>query len=388
MSASKYVSDRNKPEIIDGRIKELEDRIKFLCEKQIPLLMNSLEKAESATQSVNRNQEYRNLSTSAENRNQHIQKPSKPSNNVICSIEDFDNFENSEDRVSKKILTAPSGQNKPANRNNGKNGSTAFNNQMNGSSAMNNQRNGNLALNNQRNGNLTLNNQRNGNLALNNQRNGNLALNNQRNGNLALNNQRYADLENLNTTNYHDDPFQGLTNNRSANSKKHVPNNIRIFTIIFLIGVLGSVGFFIYKNSTEPKDFRSQNKTSQERFQVSLSDLNAKEKENPPLRTSISSSEDLPSGVTETDKGYLNSRYNALYLAGADDKIVILESTWKTEQGAEYRLQSLKKSGQFEGKDIKLSAEKVGTENIYKIFISDFPSLQEANQNIIKFNLK
>ena len=348
MSASKYVSDRNKPEIIDGRIKELEDRIKFLCEKQIPLLMNSLEKAESATQSVNRNQEYRNLSTSAENRNQHIQKPSKPSNNVICSIEDFDNFENSEDRVSKKILTAPSGQNKPANRNNGKNGSTAFNNQMNGSSAMNNQRNGNLAL----------------------------------------NNQRYADLENLNTTNYHDDPFQGLTNNRSANSKKHVPNNIRIFTIIFLIGVLGSVGFFIYKNSTEPKDFRSQNKTSQERFQVSLSDLNAKEKENPPLRTSISSSEDLPSGVTETDKGYLNSRYNALYLAGADDKIVILESTWKTEQGAEYRLQSLKKSGQFEGKDIKLSAEKVGTENIYKIFISDFPSLQEANQNIIKFNLK
>ncbi|MCX6160154.1 MAG: hypothetical protein NTV87_02290 [Ignavibacteriae bacterium] len=368
MSASKYVSDRNKPEIIDGRIKELEDRIKFLCEKQIPLLMNSLEKAESATQSVNRNQEYRNLSTSAENRNQHIQKPSKPSNNVICSIEDFDNFENSEDRVSKKILTAPSGQNKPANRNNGKNGSTAFNNQMNGSSAMNNQRNGNLALNNQRNGNLNL--------------------NNQRNRNLNLNNQRYADLENLNTTNYHDDPFQGLTNNRSANSKKHVPNNIRIFTIIFLIVVLGSVGFFIYKNSTEPKDFRSQNKTSQERFQVSLSDLNAKEKENPPLRTSISSSEDLPSGVTETDKGYLNSRYNALYLAGADDKIVILESTWKTEQGAEYRLQSLKKSGQFEGKDIKLSAEKVGTENIYKIFISDFPSLQEANQNIIKFNLK
>ena len=77
MSASKYVSDRNKPEIIDGRIKELEDRIKFLCEKQIPLLMNSLEKAEADTHLVKKN---------PENGNQHIRKSSIPSNQVVYSL--------------------------------------------------------------------------------------------------------------------------------------------------------------------------------------------------------------------------------------------------------------------------------------------------------------
>jgi hypothetical protein len=53
------------------------------------------------------------------------------------------------------------------------------------------------------------------------------------------------ELGSLNTTEYKDDPFESMKKNRFTAQKQGVPNNIKIFTILFIISLLGSLGLII-----------------------------------------------------------------------------------------------------------------------------------------------
>ncbi|MCX6160346.1 MAG: glycosyltransferase [Ignavibacteriae bacterium] len=188
----------------------------------------------------------------------------------------------------------------------------------------------------------------------------------------------------INETNYDEDPFKSMNDDEISWGNRNVPNGIKNFTFIFFAGILVWVAFFFYNARTDSTEIESQQNAGIEKFSLSPGDLNAEEKS---YHLSGLTDNNSISGIIQTENGYLDSKNNVVYLKAGDGKFIIQESSWKTEQGALKRLHNLRKSGIFDAKEIKLNTVKVSDEEYFRIYISDYSTVTQANQDIIKFKL-
>lgn len=187
----------------------------------------------------------------------------------------------------------------------------------------------------------------------------------------------------VNDTNYKDDPFATL-NAKSYIPPKETPGTIRNYTSVFLSVVLLFVSFLVYTGVTESDE--SDTITADANGNV-IDNIISKVNLNKDAIASNLSYDNmtLPEDVVKESDGLKDNTYNVVYYI-KDGKFNIEESYWNNEQVAKNRLSEVQSILGFDKTKGLIIKSKNGEDDIYKVIIGEYDSLDEARNNVIKIN--
>ncbi|MDD5361145.1 MAG: glycosyltransferase [Ignavibacteria bacterium] len=192
----------------------------------------------------------------------------------------------------------------------------------------------------------------------------------------------------INETSYHDDPFVSLNDDHVQPGSKKVPESIKGYTFMFLAMVLGWISFLIYTGNTEASQENMITDAQViEKFNLAPSELKASELTNSVsanLEKEMNSSRIIKDGIISVSNGFSDEKYNVLYIKDKNDKFIIQESVWSSEEAAKSRVEVLNTTEYFNNKSIEIQDVNSNGALIYKVFISGYKSIDEARLDVAK----
>lgn len=190
--------------------------------------------------------------------------------------------------------------------------------------------------------------------------------------------EKRGELEYINDTEYHDDPFQAL-NGIYASKERGVPGVIKNFTFLFFMFVISGVGFLAYTANQEmqtgslPNDSYARN----ERV-LFVSNAYAA----PTLDETGKNSVPQDEFISVKD-AFKDRELDAFYLYFQNGKIGIQESMWSNEQDALNHIGKIYSVKGLEATKVTITHLIENGKGIYKVIISEFDSLEQA-RHILK----
>lgn len=189
----------------------------------------------------------------------------------------------------------------------------------------------------------------------------------------------------INQTSYHDDPFSTL-NDYTLEGGKRISDSVKGYTFLFVSFVLGWVAFLVYTGNIEAQQHIMADNEFLNKINFSPSDLEAKEifsnKKND-IKQEIAKTNEIKDGIIKVSNGFSDEKYRVMYRINKNNKISIQESSWGSIEATNNRVEVLKNTGFFKGKDIEIVSTRIDNENIYRVIISEFENVDDA-RNVVE----
>jgi hypothetical protein len=186
----------------------------------------------------------------------------------------------------------------------------------------------------------------------------------------------------VNDTSYKDDPFASL-NAKSYIPPRGTPNQIRQYTTVFVSVVLMFVSFLVYTGVTENNN-ESQTETVTAGADGGVfENIMKKVSFNSAFASNLSyENMTLPDDIVKVSNFFKDTKYDAIYLI-KENKVSIEESHWNYDEGAKNRLSEVQSILGFDKTKGLVIKSIINEDEIYKVIIGEYNSLDEARNNLI-----
>jgi hypothetical protein len=190
----------------------------------------------------------------------------------------------------------------------------------------------------------------------------------------------------INDTKYHEDPFNSLNTDYLEGDKK-VPDSIKGYTFLFVSMVMGWVAFLIYSGNTDASQHVLTNSDLMDNINFSPSDAEARNSDysraEQLIKKEISNANEIKDGIIKLSNGFSDEKYAVLYL-NTDNGFEIQESTWTSEIASRNRIEVLKSTGLFSGREFNIVTLNNNGTLLFRVIISAYDNIDEAREDIMK----